>query len=199
VSLYTLYPYVFKGQCTIDLLLTAPSLLQKFTGNRPSLSILLPNLTPYTVGQVRSPVHRAACLAPVPTTLLSCLLVDVKALVVPVFGSRSRGLSRGSPAVLTGLWGSVQLLALYENRVATQGFVWGINSFDQWGVELGKVLAKQVRTTMNAARTEGKEVSSTPPASGNKATIVFYLIWKWHPVSPRDHFLLATSCKTGTH
>jgi glucose-6-phosphate isomerase len=32
-----------------------------------------------------------------------------------------------------------QLLALYEHRVAVQGFIWGINSFDQWGVELGKV------------------------------------------------------------
>ena len=31
-----------------------------------------------------------------------------------------------------------QLLALYEHRVAVQGFIWGINSFDQWGVELGK-------------------------------------------------------------
>jgi glucose-6-phosphate isomerase len=39
-----------------------------------------------------------------------------------------------------------QLLALYEHRTAVQGFVWGIPSFDQWGVELGKVLAKQVRT-----------------------------------------------------
>lgn len=32
-----------------------------------------------------------------------------------------------------------QLLALYEHRVAVQGFIWGINSFDQWGVELGKI------------------------------------------------------------
>lgn len=32
-----------------------------------------------------------------------------------------------------------QLLAVYEHRVAVQGFLWGINSFDQWGVELGKV------------------------------------------------------------
>lgn len=32
-----------------------------------------------------------------------------------------------------------QLLAIYEHRVAVQGFIWGINSFDQWGVELGKV------------------------------------------------------------
>ena len=33
------------------------------------------------------------------------------------------------------------LVALYEHSVFTQGTIWGIDSFDQWGVELGKVLA----------------------------------------------------------
>jgi len=33
------------------------------------------------------------------------------------------------------------LIALYEHKIFTQGIVWGINSFDQWGVELGKQLA----------------------------------------------------------
>jgi glucose-6-phosphate isomerase len=37
-----------------------------------------------------------------------------------------------------------KLLALYEHKVFTQGVVWGINSFDQWGVELGKKLAEQL-------------------------------------------------------
>jgi glucose-6-phosphate isomerase len=36
------------------------------------------------------------------------------------------------------------LVALYEHSVFTQGAVWGINSFDQWGVELGKALAKRI-------------------------------------------------------
>jgi glucose-6-phosphate isomerase len=36
------------------------------------------------------------------------------------------------------------LVALYEHSVFTQGTIWGIDSFDQWGVELGKVLAKQI-------------------------------------------------------
>ena len=36
------------------------------------------------------------------------------------------------------------LIALYEHSVFTQGVIWGINSFDQWGVELGKVLAKRI-------------------------------------------------------
>jgi glucose-6-phosphate isomerase len=37
-----------------------------------------------------------------------------------------------------------QLTALYEHKVFTQGVVWGVNSFDQWGVELGKVLATRI-------------------------------------------------------
>jgi len=34
-----------------------------------------------------------------------------------------------------------QLIALYEHKVFTEGVIWGIDSFDQWGVELGKKLA----------------------------------------------------------
>ena len=58
-----------------------------------------------------------------------------------------------------------QLLALYEHRVAVQGFVWGINSFDQWGVELGKVLAKQVRTTLHEKRGKPTEISGFNPST----------------------------------
>jgi glucose-6-phosphate isomerase len=47
-----------------------------------------------------------------------------------------------------------QLVALYEHKVFTQGAVWNIDSFDQWGVELGKVLAKRVEPAL----TEGAEV-----------------------------------------
>ena len=36
------------------------------------------------------------------------------------------------------------LIALYEHSVFTQGMIWGIDSFDQWGVELGKALARQI-------------------------------------------------------
>ncbi len=42
------------------------------------------------------------------------------------------------------------LVALYEHSVFVQGTVWNINSFDQWGVELGKVLAKQVASELSA-------------------------------------------------
>ncbi|WP_425841841.1 glucose-6-phosphate isomerase [Streptomyces fractus] len=47
-----------------------------------------------------------------------------------------------------------QLVALYEHKVFVQGAVWNIDSFDQWGVELGKVLAKRVEPAL----TEGTEV-----------------------------------------
>ncbi|MCK9894363.1 glucose-6-phosphate isomerase [Frankia sp. AgB32] len=43
-----------------------------------------------------------------------------------------------------------QLIALYEHKVFTQGTVWGINSFDQWGVELGKVLAGRIVPELTA-------------------------------------------------
>jgi glucose-6-phosphate isomerase len=42
------------------------------------------------------------------------------------------------PAVLGSL------VALYEHNVFTQGTIWGIDSYDQWGVELGKVLAQRI-------------------------------------------------------
>ncbi|KAD4888785.1 hypothetical protein E3N88_20858 [Mikania micrantha] len=72
-----------------------------FTGNRPSLSLLLPSLDAYRIGQ---------------------------------------------------------LLAIYEHRIAVEGFIWGINSFDQWGVELGKSLASQVRRQLHASRKKGESV-----------------------------------------
>jgi len=44
-----------------------------------------------------------------------------------------------------------QLIALYEHKVFTQGVVWGVNSFDQWGVELGKVLAGRIAEELTEA------------------------------------------------
>ena len=44
-----------------------------------------------------------------------------------------------------------QLVALYEHKVFTQGTVWGINSFDQWGVELGKVLAQRIAPELTSS------------------------------------------------
>jgi len=44
------------------------------------------------------------------------------------------------------------LVALYEHSVFTQGTIWNINSFDQWGVELGKVLAKRIVPELQSAQ-----------------------------------------------
>merc|ERR1719331_1991789 len=52
-----------------------------------------------------------------------------------------------------------QLLALYEHRAAVQGWMWGTNSFDQWGVELGKVLGVNVRNYLKDARAGGGDSS----------------------------------------
>jgi glucose-6-phosphate isomerase len=51
-----------------------------------------------------------------------------------------------------------QLIALYEHRTAVQGFMWGINSFDAFGVQLGMVLAKHVRAQLIASRKTGASV-----------------------------------------
>ncbi|KAB7843387.1 glucose-6-phosphate isomerase [Streptomyces mobaraensis] len=54
-----------------------------------------------------------------------------------------------------------QLIALYEHKVFVQGAVWNIDSFDQWGVELGKVLAKRVEPALSeGAQVEGLDVST---------------------------------------
>jgi len=62
--------------------------------------------------------------------------------------------SRLTPSVLG------QLVALYEHKVAAQGFLWGINSFDQWGVELGKQLASTIASEI-ADGSDGDHASST--------------------------------------
>ncbi|MFF8933725.1 glucose-6-phosphate isomerase [Streptomyces paradoxus] len=54
-----------------------------------------------------------------------------------------------------------QLVALYEHKVFVQGAVWNIDSFDQWGVELGKVLAKRVEPAL----TEGADVPGLDPST----------------------------------
>ncbi|TVL90989.1 glucose-6-phosphate isomerase [Streptomyces sp. SAJ15] len=64
-----------------------------------------------------------------------------------------------SPSVLG------QLIALYEHKVFVQGAIWDIDSFDQWGVELGKVLAKRVEPAL----TTGAEV---PGLDGSTAALV---------------------------
>lgn len=75
-----------------------------FSGNRPSNSILLKKLTPFTLGQ---------------------------------------------------------LIAMYEHKIFVQGYIWNIYSFDQWGVQLGKELARKILPELERAETVDTHDSST--------------------------------------
>ena len=105
----------------------APELVsaRTFPGNRPSTSILLPELTPSTLGQ---------------------------------------------------------LIALYEHKTFVQGAIWGINSFDQWGVELGKKLAQAIIPELTAdgrSRPRPRQLDQRPhPALPGAAAL--------SPVRPRS-------------
>lgn len=102
-----------------------------FTGNRPSMSVMLPSCSAFTVGQI---------------------------------------------------------LALYEHRVAVQGFIWNINSFDQWGVELGKVLASKVRTSMHTSRTKNRKVLSSDGFNYSTTRMINkYLEGKTQMLYPEGH------------
>ena len=61
------------------------------------------------------------------------------------------------------------LVALYEHSVFTQGVIWGIDSFDQWGVELGKVLAKRI----------GGELQGNGPPAGSHDSSTATLIRRY--------------------
>ncbi|MDR2703795.1 MAG: hypothetical protein LBB58_05590, partial [Cellulomonadaceae bacterium] len=92
-------PDEVRAEGTPDALVPA----RTFSGNRPSTSILAPELTPSVLGQ---------------------------------------------------------LIALYEHLTFVQGIVWGIDSFDQWGVELGKKLALQVAPAVSGS--EGALANQDP-------------------------------------
>ena len=72
-------------------------------------------------------------------------------------GRRTRSCCRRlTPAALG------KLVALYEHSVFTQGVIWNIDSFDQWGVELGKVLAQRIIPEL--------ESSAEPPLEHDSST-----------------------------
>jgi glucose-6-phosphate isomerase len=62
-----------------------------------------------------------------------------------------------------------QLIALYEHITFVEGAVWGIDSFDQWGVELGKVLAKQILPAI-----EGSSEALEAQDQSTRALIEYY-------------------------
>ena len=84
-------------------------------------------------------------------------------------------------------------MALYEHRVVVEGFLYDINSFDQWGVELGKILAKDVRTILETKKTKANaDLSKFNSATGQ--LLQTYLQWssptqKQPPVAERKEHL----------
>jgi len=54
-----------------------------------------------------------------------------------------------------------RLIALYEHKIFVMGTIWNINSFDQWGVELGKQLAKVIQPELLGSSTVSSHDSST--------------------------------------
>jgi glucose-6-phosphate isomerase len=53
------------------------------------------------------------------------------------------------------------LIALYEHKIFVQGIIWNLNSFDQWGVELGKQLAGVILPELQEDHSESEHDSST--------------------------------------
>ncbi len=75
--------------------------------------------------------------------------------------------NRPSSVILTDVMSPYRLgtlVALYEHSVFTQGVIWGINSFDQWGVELGKVMAKRIAPQLESAEEPALEHDSSTNA-----------------------------------
>ena len=64
-------------------------------------------------------------------------------------------LQRLTPAALGAL------IALYEHKVFVEGVLWGVDSFDQWGVELGKTLAKAVFPELEGGKIGAPDPSTT--------------------------------------
>jgi glucose-6-phosphate isomerase len=60
----------------------------------------------------------------------------------------------GTPEVIGAL------IALYEHKIFVQGVIWDINSFDQWGVELGKILGESVFSAIETGKTDGLDCST---------------------------------------
>jgi glucose-6-phosphate isomerase len=67
-----------------------------------------------------------------------------------------------APALTPAVLG--QLVAAYEHRVFTQGVIWGINSFDQWGVELGKQMANQLAPKLQSEQAPAYDADSSTDA-----------------------------------
>jgi len=69
------------------------------------------------------------------------------------------------------------LIALYEHKVFVQGVIWNVNSFDQWGVQLGKVLATTILDEI-----EKGEAGDHDPSTSALMGLVLYLKYLAHSI-----------------
>jgi glucose-6-phosphate isomerase len=112
---------------------------------------------------VREPAHQ---LAGHHDLLLANALAQAQALMqgkADAGGHRNFGGNRPSTFFLLEALTPASLgalIALYEHRVFTSGAIWGIDSFDQWGVELGKVLATDLAKRLASGDTQGLDPST---------------------------------------
>jgi hypothetical protein len=136
-----------------------------FTGNRPSMSIMLPELTAFSVGQLLSMYENriavqvrtahgcsacARCLRCGHTCRAAC------SAVWTMYGTRTGRIQHNYERC--AFWPG-EACARCDHATCVQGFIWNVNSFDQWGVELGKSLASKVRVSMNDCRTSGAKIN----------------------------------------
>ena len=70
------------------------------------------------------------------------------------------------------------LIALYEHKVFCESVIWGINSFDQWGVEQSKQLANKVFHYLQDKRGEDKDDAVSSLDSSTRGLIDKYLAWR---------------------
>jgi glucose-6-phosphate isomerase len=68
------------------------------------------------------------------------------------------------------------LLALYEHKIFVQGIIWNLNSFDQWGVELGKQLTKNIL----------KDIEQTSEVTSHDGSTNSLINYYRHTIQPKD-------------
>ena len=120
-------------------------------------------ITPVEFVVVRQPEHQLSGHHP---KLLAHALAQAQALMLgrpDAGGHRHFPGNRPSTMLLLDRLDPASLgalIALHEHRVFTSGAIWGINSFDQWGVELGKVLAADLEPRLDSGDTTGLDAST---------------------------------------
>lgn len=137
-----------------------------FTGNRPSLSLLFDKLDARGIGQVLAFYEHKVCTTASKLMNMTYLVCDHRSRICIVCPSCVHWCCI---RIALRWWCKLTIVvtAAGHEQVAVQGVLWGVNSFDQWGVELGKGLAKKVRSELVQARAAQHSGASTPAATAS--------------------------------